>query len=53
MRKSLLEIGQEVSIRVLRSTRGQGTLTMKKEGASSLVGSSTTIAGDEGNRSGC
>ncbi|CAK8533964.1 unnamed protein product [Lathyrus sativus] len=33
MGKSSLKDGQEVSVRVLRITRGQATLTMKKEGA--------------------
>ncbi|XP_004513015.1 polyprotein of EF-Ts, chloroplastic isoform X2 [Cicer arietinum] len=33
MGKSSLETGQEISVRVLRITRGQATLTMKKEGA--------------------
>ena len=47
MGKPSLEIGQEVSVRVLHITRGQATLTMKKEGASSLVSSSTTVADDE------
>jgi hypothetical protein len=47
MGKSLLEIGQEVSIQDLRFTRGQATLITKKEGAGSLVGSSTTVADDE------
>ncbi|PNY07571.1 elongation factor Ts [Trifolium pratense] len=31
--KSSLEVGQEVKVRVLRISRGQATLTMKREGA--------------------
>jgi len=50
MGKSSLEIGQEVSVRVLSITRGQATLTMKKEGACSLLGPSTTVADDESNQ---
>ncbi|GAU12297.1 hypothetical protein TSUD_142060 [Trifolium subterraneum] len=33
MGKSSLEVGQEIKVRVLRISRGQATLTMRKEGA--------------------
>jgi len=42
MGKSLLEIGQEASVRVLRITRGQAALNMRKEGADEVITESTS-----------
>lgn len=47
MGKSSLEIGREVSVRVLRITRGQATLTMKKEGAAAELDIAYAQVGDD------
>jgi len=47
MGKSSLEIGREVSVRVLRITRGQATLTMKKEGAVAELDKALAQVGDD------